>query len=36
MQMQTAFNDFIYIFNLYMKKLALISQINDDKNQNKI
>ena len=36
MQMQTAFNDFIYIFNLYMKKLALISQINNDKNQNKI
>ena len=36
MQMQTAFNDFIYTFNLYMKKLALISQINDDKNENNI
>ena len=33
---QKFFYDFINTFNLYMKKLALISQINDDKNQNKI
>jgi len=31
---QTLFNDFIYKFNIYMKKLAFIAQINDDKDQN--
>jgi hypothetical protein len=31
---QKLFNDFICKINLYMKKLAFIAQINDDKNQN--